>query len=100
MRLWLADYNGDRFSRRSLRPLASALLLATQTQSHAADPQPKQILMLHSFGLRFKPWTDYAEGIRAEIGRRRHVDFQDHSLVTARLNETTRTSHLLNIFTL
>ena len=25
--------------------------------------------------------------LRAEIGRRRHVDFQDHSLVTARLNE-------------
>ncbi len=42
--------------------------------------------MLHSFGLRFKPWNLYAEAIRAEIGRRGNVDFQDHSLLTARLN--------------
>ena len=41
--------------------------------------------MLHSFGLRFKPWSHYAEAIRAEISRRGNVDFQDHSLVTARL---------------
>ena len=27
-------------------------------------------LMLHSFGLRFKPWNQYAEAIRAEISRR------------------------------
>jgi len=80
--------------------LTVALLFATQGQTRAADPQPKRILMLHSFGLRFKPWTDYAENIRTEISRRGFVDFQDHSLVTARLNETTRTSNLLNIFTL
>ena len=40
--------------------------------------------MLHSFGLRFKPWTDYSEGIRAEISRRGNVDFQDQSLLNAR----------------
>jgi len=88
MRLWLADLQWRSFfAPIPTATLASALLLVTQTQSHVADPQPKQILMLHSFGLRFKPWTDYAEGIRAEIGSRRHVEFQDHSLVTARLND-------------
>ena len=40
--------------------------------------------MLHSFGLRFKPWIDYSEGIRAEISRRGNVDFQDQSLLNAR----------------
>ena len=66
--------------------LAIAFLLATLGQSQAADPEPKRVLMLHSFGLRFKPWNLYAEAIRAEISRRGNVDFQDHSLLTARLN--------------
>ena len=66
--------------------LAIALLLATLGQSQAADPEPKRVLMLHSFGLRFKPWNLYAEAIRAEISRRGNVDFQDHSLLNARLN--------------
>jgi len=43
--------------------------------------------MLHSFGLSFKPWTVYAAAIRAEISRRSNVDFQDHSLVVARLSD-------------
>jgi signal transduction histidine kinase len=43
--------------------------------------------MLHSFGLRFKPWTDYAEAIRSEISRKSKtpVDYHDHSLLNARL---------------
>ena len=45
--------------------------------------------MLHSFGLRFKPWTDYAQFIRSEITRESQtpVDFHDHSLLNARLND-------------
>jgi signal transduction histidine kinase len=47
--------------------------------------------MLHSFGLGFKPWTEYAQIIRSEITRnaQRLVDFHDHSLLTARLNNDT-----------
>jgi signal transduction histidine kinase/ABC-type uncharacterized transport system substrate-binding protein len=66
--------------------LALALLLVTQTQTQAADPEPKRVMMLHSFGLRFRPWTDYSEAIRAEISKRGNVDFQDHSLLNARRN--------------
>ena len=33
--------------------------------------EPKRVMMLHSFGLRFKPWTDYAQIIRSEIIRNR-----------------------------
>jgi hypothetical protein len=47
--------------------LAAALLLATLCQSQAADPEPKRVLMLQSFGLRFKPWTDFAELLRPEM---------------------------------
>ena len=66
--------------------LAIALLLATLCQSQAADPEPKRVLMLHSFGLRFRPSTDYSEAFRAEMNRRTCVEFQDHSLLNARRN--------------
>ncbi len=66
--------------------LAAAAILGTSTRGQA-DAESKHVLILHSFGLRFKPWTVYAEAIRAEISRRRSVDFQDHSLVTARLSD-------------
>jgi signal transduction histidine kinase len=67
--------------------LAVALLLATFCQSQAAEP--KRVLMLQSFGLRFKPWTDFAEFLRPEMSKQSNVpiDFQDHSLLTARLDD-------------
>ncbi|TMJ63203.1 MAG: ATPase [Alphaproteobacteria bacterium] len=54
-------------------------------QSKAADPTAKRILMLHSFGPRFKPWSDYEQAIRSEISRRwqKRVEFLDQSLVNA-----------------
>src|SRR6478752_930811 len=64
--------------------LAVALLLVTLDRSQAADPAPKRIMMLHSFGLRFRPWTDYSEALRAELSRRASIEFQDHSLLNAR----------------
>ena len=69
--------------------LAVALLLATLCQSGAADQGPKRVLMLHSFGPRFKPWSDYEQSIRTEISRRwqKPVDFLDQSLVNTRLED-------------
>ena len=65
--------------------LAITLLLATLCQSQAADPEPKRVMMLHSFGPRFKPWSDYAQTIRSEISHQRQkpVAFLDHSLMNA-----------------
>src|SRR3954464_7980592 len=68
--------------------LATAIVLATSTSSRA-QVEPKRVLMLHSFGLRFKPWTDYAQFILSGITRRSQtpVDFHDPSLLNARLND-------------
>jgi signal transduction histidine kinase len=68
------------------------LLIATITlgiSSVCEAGQPKRVMMLHSFGIRFKPWSDYAEAIRTEIVRQSQtpVDFLDHSLVNARVND-------------
>jgi signal transduction histidine kinase len=65
--------------------LVTALLLATLSQGQAADTAPKRVMMLHSFGLQFRPWTDYSRVIRAEINQRPSVIFQDHSLLNARM---------------
>ena len=45
--------------------------------------------MLQSFGLRFKPWTDFAEILRTEISRQSKapIDFLDHTLLTARVDD-------------
>jgi len=69
--------------------LAITLLLATLHPSQSADPEPKRVLMLHSFGPRFKPWSDYEQTIRSEISRlwQKPVDFLDQSLVNTRLED-------------
>ena len=87
MDFWVAAVPRRFFCTRTFAvALAVALSLAMRCESQAANPEPKRVLMLHSFGLRFKPWTTYAEAIRTEISRRGNVDFQDQSLVTARLD--------------
>ena len=45
-------------------PVLFALTMGTilkASTSSRADVEPKRVSMLHSFGLRFKPWTDYAQ---------------------------------------
>src|SRR5829696_2062421 len=67
--------------------LATALVIGPSTSSRADGE--KRVLMLHSFGLRFRPWTDFAQIIRSEITKNAKgpVDFHDHSLLNARLND-------------
>lgn len=50
--------------------------------------EPKRVLMLHSFGRDFRPWSEYALGIKAELERQSpwQLDIQEHSLLTARFN--------------
>ena len=87
MRFWQIALLFRSFCARAFTAaLAIALLLAMPGQSEAADPEPKRVLMLHSFGPRFKPWSDYAQAIRSEISQQWHkpVDFLDQSLVNAR----------------
>jgi hypothetical protein len=69
--------------------LAITLLPAMLCRSQAADPAPKRVLMLQSFGLRFKPWTEFAEYLRSEMSKQSKapIDFLDHTLLTARVDD-------------
>lgn len=57
--------------------------------SGARAAEPKQVLLLHSFGNDFKPWSEYGRTIRAELYRQSPwpVDVIEHSLVTARSSD-------------
>jgi signal transduction histidine kinase len=50
--------------------------------------EPKRVLMLHSFGREFRPWSEYARSIKAELERQSPwpLDIQEHTLLTARSN--------------
>ena len=52
----------------------------------AAAADAKRVVLLHSFGQDFKPWSEYARSIRSELQRQSpwQLDITDHSLVTAR----------------
>jgi signal transduction histidine kinase len=56
--------------------------------SGAPGGEPKRVLMLHSFGRDFRPWSEYALSIKAELERQSPwpLDLQEHTLLTARLN--------------
>jgi signal transduction histidine kinase len=50
--------------------------------------EPKRVLILHSFGREFRPWSEYARSIKAELERQSPwpLDVQEHTLLTARFN--------------
>jgi len=56
------------------------------TCSTAAAAAPKRVILLHSFGREFRPWSEYAKGIRAELDRQSPwpLDVIDFSLTAAR----------------
>jgi len=48
----------------------------------------KRVLVLHSFGRDFRPWSEYARDIKAKLERESPwpLDIQEHALLTARFN--------------
>jgi signal transduction histidine kinase len=79
------------FDIRRIRPAAGFVLflLTLFAYSDAGAAEPKRIMLPHSFGRDFKPWSEYAKSIRAELDRQSpwRLDITDHSLVSARSND-------------
>src|SRR5882757_7194280 len=57
--------------------------------SSAPRGELKRVLMLHSFGRDFRPWSAFALSIKAELERQSPwpLDLQEHTLLTARFND-------------
>ena len=51
--------------------------------------ESKRVMLLHSFGHDFKPWSEYAKSIRSELVRQSPwpLDIVENSLVTARSSD-------------
>ena len=51
--------------------------------------EQRRVMLLHSFGRDFKPWSEYAKDIRAELNRQSPwpLDIIENSLVTARFSD-------------
>jgi len=62
---------------------AMTMLVSTRTSFAAADP--KTVLLLHSYGQNFKPWSEYSRALRQELERRSpwRLVIQDISVITA-----------------
>ena len=79
------------FDIRRICPAAGFVLflLTSFAYAAAAAAEPKRVMLLHSFGRDFKPWSEYAKSIRAELDRQSPwpLDITDHSLVTARSSD-------------
>jgi signal transduction histidine kinase len=75
--------------RRMLHLISVLLSCVVLLSSSVLAADSKRVMILHSFGPLFKPWSDYARTIRAEITRQSKwtIDFSDHSLVNARLDD-------------
>ena len=68
------------------RTVVAAFLVASFACSAALAAEPKRVMVLHSFGRDFKPWSEYAKAIRTELDRQSPwpLEIIEHSLLTAR----------------
>ena len=57
--------------------------------TEAATAESKRVMLLHSFGTEFKPWSEYAKTIRDELNRQSPwpLDITEQSLITARSSD-------------
>jgi signal transduction histidine kinase/ABC-type uncharacterized transport system substrate-binding protein len=69
-----------------LRMICGVLIMLCGAVNYAIAADSKRVMILHSFGPQFKPWSDYARAIRAETIRQAKwsIDFSDFSLASAR----------------
>jgi signal transduction histidine kinase len=66
----------------------TAIICVVQSFVCPAAPavEAKQVMLLHSFGRDFKPWSEYARTLRMELNQQSPwpLDITEHSLVNAR----------------
>ncbi|KYK48547.1 ATPase [Bradyrhizobium liaoningense] len=68
--------------------LVAFLVVVAAPATGADRSAPKRILLLHSFGRDFRPWSEYALSIKAVLEQQAQwpLDVQEHTLLTARFN--------------
>lgn len=67
---------------------ACILSSAAGAVERSARGELRRVLVLHSFGREFRPWSEYARSIKAGLEQQSRwpLDIQEHTLLTARFN--------------
>jgi len=79
-----------RPNRRLISVTAGVVSLLTMFACVTAwAKEPKRVLVLHSVGRDFKPWSEYAKAIRSELDRQSQwpLEIIEQSLLTARSDD-------------
>jgi len=65
------------------------LLTLSFANQDASGAEPKRVMLLHSFGQEFRPWSEYAKTIRNELSRQSPwpLNLVDLSLISARFSD-------------
>jgi signal transduction histidine kinase len=73
------------------RTVVVVFLIASFGCATTLAAEPKRVMLLHSLGPQFGPWSAYAKAIRNELRRQAQgpLDISDHSLVSARDRDET-----------
>jgi signal transduction histidine kinase len=75
---------------RAILFIAAACCLLSRVALCQADAtsEHKRVMLLHSFGQNYMPWSEYAKAVRVEMARQSSwtLDIVDHSLMTAGSN--------------
>jgi signal transduction histidine kinase len=87
--LGLCDTSRDPTIHRGKWKWICVLAILINAALAVETAEAKKILLLHSFGRDFLPWSEYAKEIRAELDRqfREPMDIYEVSLATARFTE-------------
>jgi len=77
------------FRKWSLAIATIAVFAACTAPASEPETGSKKVLVLHSFGREFKPWSEYAKAIRLELERQSSwpLDIQEHALISARSSD-------------
>ena len=80
--------------------LVATIVSGVSTTCEGAE-RVKRVLILQSFGPRFKPWTDYDQAIRAEIERlsQSPVDFLENSVANQGDSDDAIVEYLSALYT-
>jgi signal transduction histidine kinase len=69
--------------------LLLSMLMMLFARPVASEIETKRVVLLHSYGRDFQPWSEYARAIRSELERQSpwRLEISDHSLMTARFSD-------------
>jgi|SRR4051812_45098872 hypothetical protein len=83
------------------RSILAAFLMASFAYVEAPAAEPKRVVLIHSFGRDFQPWSETAQALREELERQSRwpIDFMDQSLSSARFGGETPGEPFANYLT-